>query len=275
MKKRTVSYSDFNAYVDFCYNNKIPYSIKRFGYSTTIETKNEHLYACTLELPKEHTDKNDKKPDLLPRNQLYFISKVKQYIDENELYKKIKPNYTDQSKIKFFDHNENISAGQVFKRPYSIDITKAYWYAAFNEGWLSQELFDEGLTMDKRIRLASLGSYAKQVDEIKFNGKSEKWMPTKEPKYPHVFFNQANTVFKVMEICKSQIFKPYFLFYWTDGIYVTCKEAADDCAKIININKFIYKVERPIKIERTPSAFLSHEIGEPKPKPYFIALYKA
>lgn len=257
MRKHKLPYMELINKLNFYIDTGQKYSYERAGQSVTLTPENGvPYYSHTLGF--NTTNKKDKKNTKLPKNETYFINKVKTHIENNKLYKKIKPNYTNQDDIKFFDYNREIRENDVYTRPRSIDVVKAYFSSSLMEGWITQELFDEGLTKDKRIMLAALGHWAKRTDKWKFDGKNEKPLPTIEPKYPHVFFNQANTIFKIMEECKNAI-GDKFLFYWTDGVYVADQYAADICSNIIFINGFSSKETALISIKRTEKSFISKE----------------
>lgn len=232
-----------------------PYHYHRSGNSMLLFMNGVCYYASTMdEMP-------DKTP--MPFNEVYFISKVKRYLEKNEIHKKIKPNYRDVNKIKFFDYNKDISPedGVVYKDAYSVDLTKAYWWAAYRAGWLSKELFDEGCLLDKRIRLGSLGSWAKSIDiyKNKGDGQGEKLVEIVTPEYPHVFFNQANVVYKLMDKCRKAILPEDFMFYWTDGVYVSSEAAASICEEVLSLEGFLFKTTKLISIHREPDAFVSTE----------------
>ena len=228
------------------------YYYERSGNSIELHVNGLIYHSNTLETEKA------KAKNKLPPEEVYFISRVKKYIVNNGLHKLIEPNYANQSDIKFFDYNRTIHDGDSFIHPYSIDIVKAYWYSGYLDGFLSDELFNDGLSMDKRIRLASLGSFAKRVDRYRFNGSEEKMIGTKEPRYPHIFFNQANTIYMIMDKCKRAVGSD-FLFYWTDGIYVKTKEASDICSDIIIKHGFESEIKRLMSISRDSIQFVAKE----------------
>jgi hypothetical protein len=186
--------------------------------------------------------------------------KVKRYIEKNDLVTQIPPNYKKTNEIKYLRFNNDVGEGEVFTSPYSVDIKSAYWEAAYKAGWISYEIYLEGLNIDKRIRLASLGSFAKRIYQYEFNGQVEKMVNVKDPLYPHVFFNQAKTINKLMDKCVRAIGKGDFLFYWTDGIYVKNKKAAKVCEDVLADMGYEYKTERLVNIARMSNGFVTTEL---------------
>ena len=244
-----ISYKAMMERVDFYYYRGIPYKIERSGQSIYLDCRGVSYYTTVIDAGKASR---------LPIAEIGFIRRVKQYIIRNEFHESVAPNYKDRDKIKFFDFNRAIPFNVTFKKPYSVDIKSAYWDSAYKQGILSDALYAEGSTMDKKIRLASLGTFAKKKHMYEFDGKEEKLMKTIEPSHPHVFFNQANTVFKLMEKCKKAIGQDY-LFYWTDGIYVKTKDAAKICEQILTEATFRYETEQLISAKRTTEGFVISE----------------
>ncbi len=276
MRKYKVSYKEFIERTELLSQIGNKYTYHRSGDSIMLFTNGICLYTSVLETERK---RNSSSPDdrQLPPNELYFIVKVKKHIEKNGLCKRIKPNYKDRWRIKFFDYNKGIEAGERFtKGVYSVDITKAYWRSAYLEGWIDAKLYEEGLDIDKRVRLASLGSFAKEVDVYEFDGREERLKQTIKPKYPHVFFNQANTVYGLMRECVGGLLPEEFLFYWTDGMYVVGKDSAEQCARVLERHDYGCKITKLIGVERTESAFITNEVGDErgtrKQKQYKISI---
>jgi len=61
-----------------------------------------------------------------------------------------------------------------------------------------------------------------------------------------------------MEKCRREI-KEEFLFYWTDGIYVKNKQAAQKCVELLNKLGYESKTEKLIRITRLPNGFETKE----------------
>jgi len=232
MKKCFVNKDEFKARLDMASYNKQPYELLIQGNSKTLnlsDGSSYYLYSLRRSLD---TDKIDLSSDRLPANEIYFIGKVKNYIIDNGFHKSIGKNYNHKDMIKFISYNENIGVGEFFDDSYCIDITVAYWRSAYNQGYLSKSLYEKGLTVDKRVRLACLGTFAKTVSVINFDGENEYFGNDIKPKFEHVFFNAANLIYKCMNACRKAV-KDDFIFYWTDCVYVKNKEAVDICKGVM------------------------------------------
>lgn len=244
-----MKYSEMIKDMEFYQSIGLPYRMERSGHSVAMYVNGVKYYASSV---------NGNKGDMLPFDQVKFISKVKRYILKNNLVKKIKRNYRSLKQITYMAVNPEVTVGEVFDTAYSVDISGAYWASAYKEGWLSEELYHEGLTMDKRIRLASLGTFAKRVYQYEFDGKTEKMKNVTVPPHPHVFFNQAHTIHTIMTACMA-ISSVEFLFYWTDGIYLSTYEGAKRCEQILEDAGYRYLTTKLVRIIRTNSGFTVEE----------------
>jgi len=234
------------------------YRIERSGNSLALYVNGLKYFTSTVNATSDGAT--------LPSKQLFFIQKVKNYILKNDLVKKIKKNYRKPSDIGYICLNDDCGEGEVFEKPYSIDITAAYWESAYKNGWISNEIYIQGKGIDKRIRLASLGTFAKRVYHYEFSGKEgddETLTNVENPKYPHVFFNQANTIYHIMDDCRIAA-KDDFLFYWTDGIYVKTLDAAKAVESILQQKGYDWKTEKLVNIIRHHNGFQTTELKKMK-----------
>lgn len=216
-----------------------PYKYIRSGSSISVLINNKEYYYYSI----------DGSAGTLPLNQLYFIGKVKRHIEINKLIN-IKPNYKDTKKIKYFDYSRSIKAGTILHDCFSLDIKSAYWTSAHKEGFINENLFNEGNINDKRIRLASLGSFAKIKWNYTFDGAKELFTHQEKPQYPHVFFNNANNIANLMSKCQKAVNGDYII-HWVDGITVKTEKAINICKAIIEDYGYIYKpIETIKKIKR-------------------------
>lgn len=196
-----------------------------------------------------------------PINQLSFIPKVKRSIIIP------KKNYKAESEIKYFSYAD-LKAGTKLKNCFALDIKNAYWQAAFNEGTIRKDIFEEGQLKDKRIRLASLGSFAKaRYDYTIYKGR-ESFDGEHKPEHSHVFFNQANTISKIMAKCRTEA-NGSFIIGWVDMIVCRTDKALNKCAEIIADNGFNYKTYIVNSIERTPTGIV-FDNNTPDSKPFYL-----
>ena len=250
-----IPYKDLIDMVSFYCDIGVKYIYERAGSSVLLKVNGITYYSSSIENPK----------DRLPVKQIYFIAKVKKHILKHNLCKKISPNYKNEDLIKYFHYNKKIKVGENLKNTYSIDIEKAYWVSALQQGFITNELYQEGLKVDKKIRISCLGTFAKQKHIYHFNGKNEIYDGCTMPQYPHVFFNQANAIYGIMEKCRRAIGDKH-LFYWTDGIYVKGKQAAEICEKTIADFGFGYTTTELVNIERSDVGFIVSEYAGKKLK---------
>lgn len=245
-----IGYKELMKLVDFYYELKMPYKIERSGQSIYLYQAGVAHYSSVIDISK--------KAGRLPVNEIGFIRRVKHDIIKKGLHEEIGPNYKNRESIKFFDFNRSIPINSTFKSPYSVDIKGAYWDSANKDGWLTPEIYAEGLRLDKKIRLASLGTFAKKIMIWEFDGVEEKMKKSIEPTHPHVFFNQANSIYKLMEKCKKAVGNDY-LFYWTDGIYVKTKAAAEICEEVLANASFRSETQKLINAKRNHEGFITNE----------------
>jgi len=231
-----ITKKEFNSRLEMAKANGMKYDFTLQGNSRILELENGMKF-YTYSLTKTNKGKEDKKEDRLPINEIYFIGVVKKYIEANGLHKSIKKNYRNKDDIKFVSYNQNIGCGEFFKDCYCIDISSAYWRSALNQGYINKDLYAKGNAVDKRVRLACLGTFAKTISVIRFDGTDEEFLPDVKPKYEHVFFNCANLIYKCMNACRKAV-KEEFLFYWTDCVYVSSKRAMEVCAGVMKEHGF-------------------------------------
>jgi len=238
MRTHQTTKAEIHQRMELCGAQGIPYKYKWHGNSIMLIVGGVCYYCYTA----TKNENGVQVPNKLPVKEIGFIGKVKKHINAEKVYNKVKPNYRDKDKIKYIDWNRSLKVGEQFKKCHCVDINTAYWDSAYNLGLINKTLYIDGLTKDKRIRLASLGSFAKVVKTIAFDGVKEKMLPNVEPKYPHIFFNCANDIYKTMDACKTAIGND-FLFYWTDCIYVKTAAARDKVHRILKQHKFKGKNE--------------------------------
>lgn len=217
----------------YCIDNKIPYVLTRQGNSKI-------LSACGIDW-FYYSARN--KSEMLPSNEINFIGRVKKYIVKNNLHETIPILYKDKDNIKFIDYNRRVCVGEVFNDCYCVDINSAYWTSALTMGYINEKIYMDGLTKDKRIRLACLGTFAKTVDTYEFDGENEEYKGSTPALAEHVFFNQAYKIYRCMNDCKKAI-KNDFLFYWTDCVYAKDEQSLAKCIEIMANHGFDSKVDK-------------------------------
>lgn len=149
---------------------------------------------------------------------LNFIKRVKKYILENDIPDRfVDVDYLD-SKIHYIDVGV-YSSGVVIEDLLEIDINGAYWETAYILGVISKPIYERGKELDKKVRLAALGSLAKRKDVWKFDGKKMKREVVRSYQTENIWFAICKRVSDVMQEAVKLIGKD-FVFYWVDGIYI-------------------------------------------------------
>lgn len=170
---------------------------------------------------------------------LYKTDRITSY-EEMNLQNKCKKEFTKNiDKIKPINPNElkYNSFSPSLKEVYSdsgsiyeyeniceVDLTKAYYYAALNLGYISKEFFDECLTLPKQHRLRLIGSIATRKTIFSYSPKNE--IPhqpfdvkvKQNEKLREAWDNIVYYVDSAMNEAQNYLGED-FLFYWVDGIY--------------------------------------------------------
>lgn len=148
-----------------------------------------------------------------------FIKKVKRHIVSND----IADNFIDRDYLAekiFYIEVKEYAEGEVLNDIVEIDINWAYWQTAYLMGIISKGIYNQGLSIDKRVRLACLGTLAKRTTTWEYDGKEFKKLK-EERSYDteNIWFAICRRVSDVMREC-LEIAGDDFVFYWVDGIYV-------------------------------------------------------
>ena len=147
-------------------------------------------------------------------SQLGFIQKVKSHVESLE-----KPRVNVPiSDIKYFQYND-LQRG-VVRAGKRVDVNKAYWELARRLGYISEDIFQEGLKIDKMTRLIAWGAIAAT--------KRTYWCENGKKNYigekcNHVtrsyFFDVADELGKIMAETLDRHRKS-ILFYWVDAFFI-------------------------------------------------------
>lgn len=223
-----ISQKDLDKKVRFFLHHKIPFK----KYSTTERTIIHAEGRWGSWMNKESTFK---------ASELQFIKSVKEHIIKNGTYKKIRNNFKlegSTQKIKYFFYNKKYQSGDEFTDCVEVDLKNAYWRTAFTlppVGLFSEEIYQRGLTVSKKSRLAAIGSLAKTVSVMEFDGMEEKNLPDEPSKQTEFLWHTiCHKIGKIMAKA-SRSAKGDFLFFWVDAIFVR----GDSAKEIIKLFKQI------------------------------------
>lgn len=197
----------------------------------------------TIEISVKHT-KISNNANSFPSEELCFIKQVKSHIIKNKLYEKIKPRFKKESnweKIKYFTYNKNIPmwTQEIITDAYEIDLKSAYWEIAYEDGWISKEIYEKAnnknpktgrLYMSKDTRLAALGSLARRYEDWEFDGKKEIFLGEgRDVRTEAIWFSICDKTSRIMNQARRGAGKD-FLFYWVDALF--CRLSAQNVKNV-------------------------------------------
>lgn len=149
----------------------------------------------------------------LKKIDLVLIGRVKRHV--------LKENVRYTKRIKKIDYvTKLIPKIEINKEYFAIDITKAYWFTAYKEGFITGELFREGLKIkySKTARLISLGALATKPLITDFNNGKQINITSNELETAPIFYRCAEVVNDLMHLIKNAL-KTDFTFFWVDCVY--------------------------------------------------------
>ena len=99
-----------------------------------------------------------------------------------------------------------------------VDINGAFWNCAYNEGLLSDGAFEDGLTVDKTVRLIAFGSAAAVRRTAKFDGQTyTDFSEQSNEAGRNAYFFVSSKITRLLSDISSQI-PGAVLLYWVDAI---------------------------------------------------------
>lgn len=200
--------------------NNIEYCLKKLKLKFTVEsTTFTHKIECVYGTFFFNSNKT------IPTRELWIISLVKKHCEKLEVIDII-----DTRKTIF--QRSNVTKSKTLSSDlFEIDLKSAYWAVCFQKGYISPELYDKGLKVSKKARLAALGATARRVIYREFDGESYVNRQTILPgRIANVFYYAQLRVSSIMKDCVdiSQWHrKEDFVFYWADAIFVRGKNSLE------------------------------------------------
>lgn len=158
-----------------------------------------------------------KTPKRINKTELIFIQKVSSHL------KKLKVSRFDNSEISYFKFNK-LEPGQYFNL-IEVDLSAAYWWAAHQLEYIDDDLFNEGMQVNKGIRLIALGSAASTKKFYQYKGgEYHKYKNTKQNQFgKNAFFNISQFVDMLMINLSEKV--PGIFGYWVDAFFCDIKSA--------------------------------------------------
>ena len=238
---------------DFLYKTGQPFKVIKSGGSYQLTSKVWNTAGRKSDSMFEPKDMN-------------FIKSVKYYVEKNNIDLKFIDKIYSAKDVRYIDVNPKFINGEVISDVVCIDIINAYWQTAYMLEIISEDVYRKGLTFNKIVRLASLGSLAKQTITWEFDGKK---MVNHKPKLnPHqnLWYSISKRVSDVMMEARKVVGKD-FIFYWVDGIYIPNKPELITKVNAVFL-KYGYKslMESIIKIEFNKMDFKVYPLDAPADK---------
>jgi len=187
--------------------------------------------------------------DPISSKYLYLFAEIKKHVKERIEGRNL-PNYeSERQYFRFNKINPNNGNNQaVFLDVMEFDINKAYYFAAYNLGFISKSFFEKYINLEKSIRLKLIGSIATQKYTYKYKkGLLIDFELETDPELRKVWFMIVNEVNNALFHFSERVGKS-FLFYWVDGIYILPHDYIEE---ILNEMKIFFKFDfKQIKIEK-------------------------
>jgi hypothetical protein len=165
--------------------------------------------------------------------ELNLFKEIRKEVRYNIENKKLKiPKYTSAD-IGYYLFSSNIhkaheTGREVYDDVVEFDVRKAYYQAAYNLGYISQEFYLKCIELPKTTRLRLIGSIAtsKSVYIYKKGVLQEIPPPEEDEVLRYAWFHICKYIDECMR-CIRQLMGQDFLFYWVDGIYGKQTEKID------------------------------------------------
>jgi len=174
---------------------------------------------------------------------LNFIKTVKDHIEKNNI------SYPFDKTIRYNKLNLSFKKSVYYKKDvYEIDLKSAYWRFAWQNDFISYEIYKQGLNIDKKIRLMSLGALAKQQTMFTYENGILKGKPLtiKSENTEGIFFKVAYDTDQIMKQLINVIDPKNFFFYWVDAVFFSGKDNLVKVEQKLNELDLNYKIV-PIK----------------------------
>ncbi len=154
---------------------------------------------------------------------LSFIKQVKEYIKKNETYKSVRNLFKKEGssrKIKYFYYSKKIAPGAYYEDCYEIDLKGAYWETAYKLDLFDEIMYKKGQEVDKKTRLAAIGSLAKVKKAGSFDGEAEQFLPDIREELTEFLWNTISHKIGKIMVKGMKAAKSDFLFFWVDAVFI-------------------------------------------------------
>jgi len=157
--------------------------------------------------------------ELLEPESLKFIKEVRKYANSIDTPQQKIPKIWYWSKARIPDR-------QTYSKCLEVDVNKAYWVLAYQNGYIDDRIFKKGLEVEKQTRLIAFGSIAsvKEVWEHKENGTFVKVMDIVNHRTRSYFLDICSKLDDIMQRGLERN-DNHVLFYWVDAFF--CMNTTD------------------------------------------------
>lgn len=186
----------------------IPYLITYTNNTTSIKTEiggQQTKYLCS--------DRG------LRFDQLAFIQKVKSHVQGLN-----RPELNIFTKdVQYYKYND-LQDG-FYDDVTEVDVNQAYWKIAYQKGYLSKDIYEQGLKVDKMTRLISWGAIATSSRTYLAEGKNKTLVGEKVNKRTRsYFFDVAQDLGWIMSEALNK-YRNSILFFWVDAFFIQGRSA--------------------------------------------------
>lgn len=198
---------------------------------------------------------------------LQFIKAVKDHIVKNETWRGVRNNFQaagSEKKIKYFYYNKSYGPGTYFEDIMEVDLKGAYWEQLYKlPGVITEEIYKKGLEVDKRTRLACVGTLAKTTEVINFDGKKETLGDPIKSTETEFLWNVISYKIGKLMAKAMRVAKKDFIFFWVDAIFIH-GDSAKELVKLFKEAGFecsVHKCEW-VRFDKTKIVVHSKEKGK-------------
>lgn len=189
---------------------RIPHTVKQCNSSTSIKIHGGKSYFYPTSGEK------------IDAKYLKFVTETKEEVCINAIgknFKEVNPKFIKFSPL----FSDNFFHD--YKQFYEIDISSAYWFAAYDYGLITKTTYEQGLEVPKKVRLMALGSAAATKDVLEFDGSDYKHTGIEYDRWGRLaFFNVAKRIDEIMQTVLADL-HGQAAFYWVDALFVRAEFA--------------------------------------------------
>lgn len=204
MNITTINYNLIDQYKTHLIKREIPHTYSISGQTERLKWGKKNSVVFT--------------PEMLSLDDLAFIRKVKSSSS------KLKVSAPRRKNIRYIGISEHLVNGYYDTGALEIDLNKAYWLLARKNGYITNEVFEQGLNMSKvrkGLRLIALGSLAATKTNFRYDFQKKEYIiygkPETNPKTRAFFMDVCYQLgCLMMEGCRVVGHKNMHLF-WVDA----------------------------------------------------------